>query len=213
VFPGAHRSPGHPHESSSRIIAPLVILSLFALAFGGIAKRLGILEYLDPGFKAPEESSLVMMIGLGLALGGVLTGYLIYGLKPLTVDVPDALTRPLGPLYRFLQNRACIDELYDCTVVRLWVELAALTAGVEFALQAATGFVVAGTREISRNLAFNTDRILIDQWSFDGLCKVVRGGGFLSTRGQTGQLQDYLRCIALGAVLLGWLTWWTLARG
>jgi len=213
VFPGNHRSHAHPHESPWRITAPLVVLSLFALAFGGLARHWGILEYLEPGFHAPEHSSLVMAVGLAVALGGILAGWLVYGRRALPVGEPDAVAVTLPPVYRFLENRAWMDELYMATVGRIWGALAALAVVADLALNAVTDWTVLSIQNLSRTLAIYSDRVLIDQWGFDGLCRAVRGAGFLSTRAQNGQLQGYLRFITLGAVALGLLLGWALLRG
>ena len=208
VFPGQHRSHGHPHESSWSITTPLLILSVFALAFGGLAKYLGILEYLDRDFIAPHHSIVVAVASLVVALGGVAAGWLVYGRCPLKADEPDPLALAVPPVYRFFENRAYLDELYAATLGRLWDALAALAELTDVVLRRLSEGVVQATEIISKLFAFHTDRVVIDQWSFDGFCRSLRGAGFLTTRAQSGLLPVYLRVIALGAVVLGMIFWW-----
>lgn len=210
VFLGTYRSHGHPHESHWPITAPLCILAAFALIFGGAAKHFEITTYLDSEFSAPHHSTTVTVISLLVALGGLAIGFLIYGFRRnLSATEPDAIEKTARPVFRFLANRGYLDELYAATVGALWKWLAFAAEMIDAFLLVLSELFVLWTRQISALFAFKGDRLLIDQWSFDGFCQTLRGAGFLTTRAQNGYLTTYLRFIALGAALLGLLFWWS----
>lgn len=210
VFFGKHRAHGHPHESPWQILAPLAILAVFALFFGGVAKHFEIATYLDGEFTAPHHSLTVTLVSLTVALGGLLIGFWVYGFRrTLSATEPDAIEKVSRPAYRFLENRGYLDELYAATVGALWKWLAFAAEMIDAFLLVFSELIVLVVRQLSNLFAFRGDRLLIDQWSFDGFCQTLRGAAFVTTRAQNGYLTTYLRFIALGAVLLGILFWWS----
>jgi NADH-quinone oxidoreductase subunit L len=62
-----------------------------------------------------------LLISLAVSLGGLVLGWYVY--KDVPAGAPDPLEKPLGPLYRLLQNKYYFDELYDLIFVRpaYWV--------------------------------------------------------------------------------------------
>jgi NADH-quinone oxidoreductase subunit L len=111
---------------------PLMVLAVFAVALGwtGIpttfpvvgqfsnnpfheytasqAEALGIEAAELPFNPVPLTTSVVV------ALGGLLIGYLVYRKYAARgeSEAPDPMARPLGPVYRVLQNKYGFDELY-----------------------------------------------------------------------------------------------------
>jgi NADH-quinone oxidoreductase subunit L len=210
VFFGEYRGHEHPHESPWQITGPLVILALFAAFFGGTAKYLGILEYLDADFAAEHEAPVAAIISIAVAVGGLLIGWLVYGRRKIEADATDTLEKATPALFHFLQHRAYFDELYAATVGKLWSWLAFFADLFDAALLVVSELAIYFVRMASNTFAFHTDRVVIDQWSFDGICNGLRQSGFLTSRAQNGFLPAYLRAIALGAVILGLLFWWSL---
>lgn len=209
VFLGLHRAHSHPHESPWQITAPLAILALFALFFGGIATHFEIGAYLDSEFNAPHHSWTVTAISLTVALGGLIIGFLVYGRRPLSATAPDAIEKAAPPIFRFLKNRGYLDELYAATVGSLWKWLSFFAEMIDAFLLVVSELVVLWVRQLSNLFSVRGDRFLIDQWTFDGLCGTIRNVGVASTRVQNGRLPLYLRLIAVGAIILGLLFWWS----
>lgn len=149
TFLGKARSPlaEHAHESNGYMTTPLVLLSFFAVTAGwaGIPDYfLGIewgkinffhhfvgatlykpLELMAEeglvghGIKTLPWSWVPLIVSIGVAGGGLLLGWWVYGRKPLTAEQPDPLIGFLGkPLHGFLENKWYWDEAYERIFVR-----------------------------------------------------------------------------------------------
>jgi NADH-quinone oxidoreductase subunit L len=198
VFPGAHRGAHTPHESPRIMTVPLVILALFALGLGGLAKD-SVLAKL-PG-EAAQHETIVIVVSIAVALGGIALGWLIYRGRALgQEDDPLAVT----PLVRKLW----FDELYAATVGRLWALAIVIAEQLNELLLFVRDLAVLLADRIGNAFAIGGDRKLIDTLAFDGMCNRLRSAGHAVTRPQNGFLPGYLRLIALGAVALGLLVSW-----
>jgi len=198
VFPGAYRGAHTPHESPLIMTLPLVFLALFALGLGGLAKD-SVLANL-PG-KAPLHETIVIVVSIAVALGGIALGWLIYRGRALgQEDDPLAVT----PLVRKLW----FDELYAATVGRLWALAIVIAEQLNELLLFVRDLAVLLADRIGNAFAIGGDRKLIDTLAFDGMCNRLRSAGHAVTRPQNGFLPGYLRLIALGAVALGVLGFW-----
>ena len=198
VFLGAHRGTHTPHESPRIMTVPLIILALFALGLGGLAKD-SLLSKL-PGQAAPHET-IVLAVSVAVALGGIALGWLIYRGRAL-----GQATDPLAvtPLVRKLW----FDELYAATVGRLWALAIVICEQLNELLHFVRDLAVLLADRIGNAFAVGGDRKLIDTLAFDGMCNRLRSAGHAVTRPQNGFLPGYLRLIALGAVALGLLVSW-----
>jgi NADH-quinone oxidoreductase subunit L len=133
---------------------------------------------------------------------------LIYGLvQPDTGQKNDVLESFYPAVFRVLRDRFYVDELYEATVVRAnagfcrfchWLDSVVLDT-----LVLIVSYCVIGLSWMNRII----DEYIVNL-GFDGACQRLRkGGGFLS-RLQDGQVQNYLRVLALAlTVLLLLLTW------
>jgi len=198
VFPGAHRGAHTPHESPRIMTVPLVILAVFALGLGGLAKS-SVLTNL-PGQAAPHET-IVLIVSVAVALGGIALGWLVYRGRPLG-QAADPLA--VTPLVRKLW----FDELYAATVGRLWSLAIVIAEQLNELLLFVRDLAVTLADRIGNAFAIGGDRKLIDTLTFDGMCNRLRSAGHAVTRPQNGFLPGYLRLIALGAVALGILVFW-----
>ena len=132
TFLGKSRSKAadHAHESPWTMIVPLVVLAIFSVVIGwaGVPKGFPVLSSLVPNWvhefvdSTLLESSAVLefnpvplLVSVGVALGGLLIGYLMY--RRLEEGAPDPLAR-LGRVYIWIQNKYYFDELYDFLFVR-----------------------------------------------------------------------------------------------
>jgi len=202
VFPGTHRGEHTPHESPKVMIIPLLILSVFALGLGALAKS-SIMAHLAPFQNPPvKHETIVIVISIVVALGGIALGFLIYRGRALgQVEDPLAL-KPFERKFWF-------DEIYEATVGRLWKLFIVIGQQLNELLVFIRDLAVELASRIGTGFAIGGDRKLIDSMTFDGMCARLRCAGRAVTRPQNGFLPGYLRLIALGTVLLGALVLWT----
>jgi NADH-quinone oxidoreductase subunit L len=194
VFLGAPRwEPGtHPHESPKVMTVPLLILALLSVV-GGLLNtpfRTSLEHFLEPSFEgitathAPEGVGLFLLLaGLSVMAGvaGITAGYLAY-------NRPETLWRRFqagfGRLWEAWENAYRIDDLYGAVLVK------------------------PGKRLAERG-AFSLDLGVVDGL-VNGVGGMVRGGGRLGRRLQTGFVRSYGAIFTAGflAVVI-----WMLARG
>ena len=199
VFPGAHRGEHAPHESPKIMTVPLLILSVFALGLGALARG-SLLDKLPPG-NAVKHETIVIAVSIAVALGGIALGFLIYRGRALG-QAADPLT--LKPFER----KFWFDEIYEATVGRLWTLFTIISEQLNALLLFIRDLAVEVASRIGTGFAIEGDRKLIDSLAFDGMCARLRCAGRTVTRPQNGFLPGYLRLIALGAVLLTALVLW-----
>lgn len=131
TFFGSPRSKAadHAHESRWEMTAPLVVLAVFAVAAGwaGIPAGFPGLGGLIPNWfgdfvagHADEHEaahSLVpLFTSLGVSLGGLLLGWLVY--RRQAVGAADPLAKVLGPVYTLLKNKYYVDQAYERLFIR-----------------------------------------------------------------------------------------------
>ena len=181
TFGGEYRGEGKPHESSSVMVTPMVVLAVLAIvsglwnvggAFGqfmGHGEAHGFLE----GFFGVLTQPLPW-ISLILAGSGVLLAYAMYSAKWLS---PERVGSLFKPLYNLFYRKYWLDELYENIIVRN-----ALLNGLFAFLQ------------------------FFDSRGVDGAVNGVAGGvvaaGGAVRRAQTGQLQLYGLAIGIGVVAI-----------
>jgi NADH-quinone oxidoreductase subunit L len=124
------KAAAHAQETTWTMTTPLVILAFFALTFGwaGIPEHFPVLGGLIPNwfhgvaYTLPESLEGVefnwipLLISLVVALGGLYVGWLVY--KDVKAGQEDPLKKPLGQLYKTLQNKYYFDEFYDKVFVQ-----------------------------------------------------------------------------------------------
>jgi NADH-quinone oxidoreductase subunit L len=120
----------HAHETPWTMTLPLIILAFFAIVFGwtGIPDQFPILGNLIPNlfhgvvYTLPEVPEMLsfnwfpLVVSLVVALGGLTLGWLVY--KNIKAGDEDPLKKPLGQLYKTLQNKYYFDEFYDRVFVQ-----------------------------------------------------------------------------------------------
>jgi NADH-quinone oxidoreductase subunit L len=131
TFLGTPRTKAAEHASENKLVmtGPLIVLSVFAIAAGwvGIPEHFPAIGGLLPSWfhefvgstllEHPEAAPfniVPLLTSLGVALGGLLLGWLVYRNAGQT----DPLRKPLGPLYTLLENKYYFDELYERIFVR-----------------------------------------------------------------------------------------------
>ncbi len=184
VFFGRARSPAaeHSRESPSIVTLPLVVLALLSLG-GGALNLPGShwletwLEHTFHGGQPGGFNWTVAITSLGIALLGLLLAWLVYGRRPLaSAETADPLARPLGPLFRGMQRKWWVDELYQAVIVRPYYALAGFLAGA-------------------------VDQTVIDGIA-NGLGSLVRGAAQYWRGLQSGYVRSYALTILIGVVLM-----------
>lgn len=215
VFFGKPRTEAaaHAHESHWTMTAPLVILAVFAVAagwlnipsdfpvFGALAQSLGgdffFKNLLGKSLLEKPEAipfnAIPVATSIGVALGGILIGWLVYRGAYAKADSPDPLAR-LGGLYRWLQNKYYIDEFYDSAFVQPTLALArsvfpAIDRGLIDGLLHLIGRMALGIGNLVKDYF---DVPLVNRTLSDGSGELVKGAGRELRVIQTGRVQQYL---------------------
>ncbi len=220
VFFGEYRGHGHAHESPRVMTMPLAILAFFAIALGVLGTpawpwfrsfltdRPAVFElagFNEPGLLAlMATSTLVVLAGLAL-------GWWLYANKSPKAEEPDVLQKAVPPIWRVLQNRFYVDELYGVTVIAFYAWGARVADWLD---RRVWGGLVAGVTALFGLLA-KFDRFFDNNWvdgTFDKGCEELSVGGGLVARMQSGRVQTYLRLLAVAVVVLAAILIWS-SRG
>ena len=135
VFFGKPRSDaaGHAAESPWLITVPLMALALLS-AVGGALNLPGS-HFLETwlehtlGHGEPAEFILPLAgLALGVAVVGLILGWLIYRRGPQSADARDPLART-GPLFTAANRKWWVDEIYHALVVRPYKGISGFLAG------------------------------------------------------------------------------------
>jgi len=193
---------------------PLIVLAIGSVVAGyvGVPRVLGgenrIERFLEPSFEAHERVTAVgeplaaepaetaeageaahgeasteltlMAVSIGAAFGGIALAWFFF-LKRR--DVTENVARSYSGVHRLLLNKYYVDELYDATIVQpiKQTSTVALWKGVD---------------------AGGIDGLV------NGAGAVVRGGGSILRRLQSGSVRVYAASLFLGVVLvLGYYLW------
>ncbi len=185
VFFGKARSHAAEHaaESPAVVTVPLIILALLS-ALGGLLNFPGLhwLEtWLEHTFGAHAPAEFVLPVALGslaVALVGLLLAWSIYGRrKTLSVrGAADPLARSLGPVFKGMERKWWVDELYQAVIINPYMAL-------------------------SRLLAQPVDRGIIDAVA-NGLGKMVSELAQWWRSTQNGYVRTYALSIVAGLVVI-----------
>ena len=204
-----------PHESPRVMTVPLAILAVFAVLLGflgtpawpwfqsflsGEHAHFG-LAHLSHALPTMLLSALIVVVGVG-------TGWWLYGRKPVeSAEQRDILQQTQPTLFRWLRDKFYVDELYERTVIALNADWARLCdffdRWVWGGLVKLVSFVTQGFSDMTKLL----DELVVNG-GFDAGCRRVTGGGKLMSALQDGQVQNYLRVIALAVVVLVLASLW-----
>jgi NADH-quinone oxidoreductase subunit L len=218
-----------PHESPWTMTAPLVVLALCTIFLGfhntpawpwfttfiegpSLTTSRATASSWNPivDFSRFAESGLLplMLLSSLIVFAGLGLGWRFYGRNSIVrATDPDALETLAPRLFRALQNRLYIDEIYDRTILALarrmsdfavWLDRWVWNGGV----QAVRWLVIA--------LAWtdaSIDKFAVNA-GFDEGCRGIAEGGHLLSLLQSGRVQSYLRAIAAALVVLAAVLLW-----
>jgi len=231
--PRDHHVYDHAHESPRVMVAPLVVLSIMAVAVGWDLKGMpSVRELLEQGRPAgtlatmaggmwwtdvivPDEHlshapQFVIPAGLtagGAALAGVLLAAAFYGLRWLD---PEEARQQFYRAWVVLRHKWYFDELYNWIFVLPVLHLSRFIAG--FDRKMIDGFI----DNLSRWTRFLSRRVndTIDAPIIDGAVNLFARSTYslgLSLRGvQTGFLRQYVVFIVLATVVLFLVVSWNI---
>jgi NADH-quinone oxidoreductase subunit L len=199
-----------PHESPSVMTMPLVVLAACSVLLGLIGtpawhvfhafvngERIGV----DFGRFGENGILPVMLASTVMVLLGLGLGWWLYGRKPIeSAEAPDALETIQPQMFRVLQNKYCVDELYEATIIR-WNALAAsFSAWLDRKIWAGgvkgVSLAVVGLAWFNRTV----DAKVVNA-GFDAGCEGANQGARLLSNLQTGRVQTYLKVIGVALVV------------
>jgi len=216
----SHSSDSHshdPHESPAVMTVPLIILAGFAILLGFVGTPAwpwfdGYLtgeEFKFDFSKLTEPGTLGLMVAsAAIVFTGLGLGWFLYGKRQRkTADEKDVLEAAQPFIYKLLENKYFIDEIYEATVIRFNAFAAWLC---DFADQWIFGGAVLLVKYITVGLAWLyrlTDEYFVNL-GFDTGCEALREGGGGLSKLHTGRVQTYLRVIGVALVaLIVFLIW------
>ena len=210
----AHSSESHshdPHESPAVMTVPLIILAGFAILLGVIgtpawpwfdAYLNGELSELQIKFSNLAESAGLMGVSALIVLTGLTVGWMLYGKRQRkTAAEKDVLEAAQPAIFKLLENKYFIDELYEATVIRFNAFAAWLC---DFSDKWIFGGAVLLVKYITVGLAWLyrlTDEYFVNL-GFDTGCESLRQSGGGLSKLHTGRVQTYLRVIGVALVAL-----------
>ena len=219
TFLGKARSKAaeHAHESTWTMTLPLVVLAIFSVVIGwaGVPKGFPVLSSFVPNWvhdfvdttllehsEVLEFNPVPLLVSVGVALGGLLVGFLMY--RRMEAGAPDPLAR-LGRVYVWIQNKYYFDELYDFLFVRpaYWFAETFVYRGID--RRVIDGFLhwVSSLAGRLGGWLRNKIDIPIVNGSGDFIGEGIKTAGHQGRVIQTGRIQIYLIAgvIFIGALL------------
>ncbi len=139
VFFGEARTDAakHAQESPRVMTVPLMVLAVLSvvggalnLPFEGFHQLGHWLEYTIGEVEALPLDLGVAGISTALALLAILISWLIYGRKPLKLNQPDPLKKPLGFVFTGMENKWFVDEGYGVLILTPFKKISQFLADV-----------------------------------------------------------------------------------
>jgi NADH-quinone oxidoreductase subunit L len=210
VFFGNRRAAcEHAHESPAVMTMPLIVLAISSIIFSAVLTPAWpwLHWYLNGEQAQFEIGPLIqpmLFLSLALVAGGIVLGIVIYRKAGET----DPLARTQPALFRFLENKMWLDELYGRTVVAFsqmaarvsdWMDRYVWDGGVR-----AFGRLGQLVGIVSTNLDERGINAGVDETTAG-----TRALGRLISGWHSGQIQTYLRAVGVSVlallILYAWL--------
>ena len=205
-----HHEAHAPHESPWQMTVPLIILALFAFG-AGYANLPSVGGFHLPGEhwlsdflqqEAAEFNILVAGIATLLSLAGIGLGYVMYrGAFRRATDL-DPIEASAPGLFRLLNNKFYIDELYGATIGWFTDWFGRGLAVFDRAVVDGTVNGIGVGSLLLAKINFIIDDYVLNQGA-DGLADATSYTGEGLRQTTTGKIQDYGALIFAGVVLIG----------
>ncbi|PYL94496.1 MAG: NADH-quinone oxidoreductase subunit L [Verrucomicrobia bacterium] len=209
VFFGNRRAASeHAPESPSVMTLPLIVLAVCAIFFSVVlTPAWPWLESYLTGHPARFDPHLLIqpmiIVSLALVGAGVAIGIWIYRRGGET----DPIQHAQPALFRFLENKMWIDEIYDRTVIALSKILARLSDWMDRHVWDGLVRGVGAVGQFLARLTTGADERVINAGVDEGTIG-AQGFGRVMSRWHSGQIQTYLGAVALGMLALVLLYAW-----
>jgi NADH-quinone oxidoreductase subunit L len=203
VFFGTQRAnAGHAHESPRVMTIPLIVLAICAVVFSLVlTPAWPWLESYLTGHAAEFDSHLLFqpMILLSLLLvgAGIAIGVWLYRRAG---DVDPVQTK-LPVLFRFLENKMWIDEIYEHTIIAFAALAALISDWMDRYVWDGLVRCIGAIGRLFGAITAGTDDGVINA-GVDETTVGARGFGRVMSRFHSGQIQIYLGAVALGMLAL-----------
>jgi NADH-quinone oxidoreductase subunit L len=202
IFFGRPRGAGNAHESPSVMTIPLIVLAVCAIAFSIVlTPAWPWLESYLIGRAGQFDASLLiqptLLVSLVLVGIGVGLGVWMYRRAGET----DSLQVKKPALFRFLENKMWIDEIYDRTVVALAWLAARISDWMDSNVWDGLVRAIGSIGQVIAALTTDADEGVINA-GVDEATDGARGFGRVMSRLHSGQIQIYLGAVALGMLAL-----------
>jgi len=209
VFFGGQRSGSEQAHEGPRVMTfPLIVLAVCAILFSVVlTPAWPWLESYLTGHPARFDPHLLIqpmiIISLALVGAGVSLGIWIYR----RADETDPLQHAQPALFRFLENKMWIDEIYDSTVIAISAACARFSDWMDRYVWDGLVRGVGGIGQFFARLTTGADARVINAGVDEGTSG-AHGLGLLMSRWHSGQIQTYLGAVALGMLALVLLYAW-----
>jgi NADH-quinone oxidoreductase subunit L len=196
TFWGEYRGHGHPHESPKSMTGPLWVLAAGACTVGFLGVPVvGVFQdwITVPGHEHHGFSTLyniVLPVGsVAIALAAIAIGWMLFQRGRPRFDI---LASPFGGLYRFVENKYYLDDLYLKGVVRpIQYPLAAATYWTsQHILDGIVNGTATGTVATSKVTYNQIDQQVVD-FAVNGAAGITGWSGGILRYVQTGNVQRY----------------------
>jgi NADH-quinone oxidoreductase subunit L len=199
------------HESPAVMTIPLAILAVFAVLAGFLGTPAwpwfhAFLNGENATFTPAtlvDRPQLTLMLLSTLVVGAALfAGWRIYSKVAVQSSrETDPLEKSVPALFRLLQNKFFIDEIYAVTVIRLNRAFSIFADWMDRVVWGGAVNAVSGLTVVCARINRALDEFGVNA-GFDSGCNGLRdAGGFLSLL-QNGRIQRYLRIVGLAFGLL-----------
>ncbi len=210
VFLGHRRDASEQaHESSLVMTGPLVVLAICSILFSVVLTPAWpwLYSYLSGGVPHFDLAQLVqptLFLALGLVGTGIGLGWILYRHVGGTTD---PLEQAQPALFRFLEEKMWIDELYDCSVIALARFAARFSDWMDRYVWDGLVRALGGMGQLVGIITKGVDERGINA-GVDEATLGARGMGRLMSAAHSGRIQTYLGAVAVGMLALLLLYAW-----
>ena len=218
VFFGNRRAAAeHAHESSSVMTLPLIVLAVCSIVFGVLLTPAwpwldGYLTGEPVRFNISLLIQPMLFVSLALVVAGIGLGFVMYGKAGREdrhrTSETDPLEHAQPALFRFLENKMWLDELYANTVIAFSRTAARVSDWMDRYFWDGLVRTIGGLGQLFGIFSANFDERGINA-GVDETTAGARGLGRLISARHSGQIQTYLGMIAIGMlallILYAWL--------
>ena len=210
VFFGNRREAAeHAHESPPVMTVPLIVLAVCSVGLSVVLTPAwpwlhGYLMGEPAHYEIGQLIQPMLFVSLALVAAGIGLGVLFYR----KAGERDPLARTQPALFRFLENKMWLDELYARTVLAWSAMLSRASNWMDRHVWDGVVRGVGGAGQIFGRLSANIDERGINA-GMDESATGTRGLGRFMSRWHSGQVQTYMGVVAVGMlallILYAWL--------